>query len=121
MPESTKIRHHTSSAEEEGSSDPFLPDDLSNLLAADPARREPVAFDASGNRLAGHLYRPPGLEPGVQTPGIFMCGPISSVKEQTVPHYAEPFADAGYTVLTFDPSSFGESDGEPRFHYDPWR
>jgi uncharacterized protein len=24
-------------------------------------------------------------------------------------------------VLTFDPTGFGESEGEPRFHYDPWR
>jgi fermentation-respiration switch protein FrsA (DUF1100 family) len=102
-------------------SDPFLPDDLSNLLVADPSRREPVAFDASGNRLAGHLYRPPDADPGGATPGIVMCGPTSSVKEQTLPHYAERFADAGYTVLTFDPSGFGESEGEPRFHYDPWR
>jgi fermentation-respiration switch protein FrsA (DUF1100 family) len=43
-----------------------------------------------------------------------MCGPISSVKEQTLPHYAERFADAGYTVLAFDPIGFGESEGEPR-------
>jgi dipeptidyl aminopeptidase/acylaminoacyl peptidase len=27
--------------------------------------------------------------------------------------------DAGYTVLTFDSRSFGESEGTPRFHYDP--
>jgi dienelactone hydrolase len=102
-------------------SDPFLPDDPSNLLVADPARRDPVSFEASGNRLAGHLYRPPGADPGHATPGIVMCGPISSVKEQTLPHYGERFADAGYTVLAFDPSGFGESEGEPRFHYDPWR
>jgi uncharacterized protein len=102
-------------------SDPFLPDDPTNLLVADPVRRERVAFDASGNRLAGHLYRPPGADPGQATPGIVMCGPISSVKEQTLPHYAERFADAGYTVLAFDPSGFGDSEGEPRFHYDPWQ
>ena len=80
-----------------------------------------MAFNASGNRLAGHLYRPPGSSPGKATPGIVMVGPISSVKEQTLPHYAERFADAGYTVLAFDPSGFGESEGEPRFHYDPWQ
>ena len=101
--------------------DPFIPDDPSNLLVADPSRRAPLVFDASGNRLAGHLYRPAGADPGQATPGIVMCGPISSVKEQTLPHYAERFADAGYSVLTFDPSRFGESEGEPRFHYDPWR
>jgi uncharacterized protein len=102
-------------------SDPFLPDNPSNLLAADPARRDPVSFDAGANRVAGHLYRPTGADPRQVTPGIVMCGPVSSVKEQTLPHYAERFADAGYTVLTFDPSTFGESEGEPRFHYDPWR
>jgi uncharacterized protein len=100
--------------------DPWLPDDPSKLLVADPARREPISFVSAGNRLAAHLYRPPHAAPGDVTPGIVMTGPVSSVKEQTLPHYAERFADAGYTVLAFDPRGFGESDGEPRFHYDPW-
>jgi fermentation-respiration switch protein FrsA (DUF1100 family) len=59
------------------------------------------------------------MQAGTRTPGIVMMGPISSVKEQTLPHYAERFTDAGYTVLTFDSRSFGESEGAPRFHYDP--
>jgi fermentation-respiration switch protein FrsA (DUF1100 family) len=99
-------------------SDPWLPDDPANLLVADPSRREMVSFESDGNRLAAHLYRPP--ETSGPTPGIVMTGPVSSVKEQTLPHYAERFADAGYTVLAFDPRGFGESEGEPRFHYDPW-
>jgi fermentation-respiration switch protein FrsA (DUF1100 family) len=100
--------------------DHWLPENPADLLVADPARREPVAFDSDGHRLAAHLYRPPGAAPTVVTPGIVMCGPVSSVKEQTLPHYAERFADAGYAILTFDPRGFGESEGEPRFHYDPW-
>jgi uncharacterized protein len=100
--------------------DPFLPQPPAHLLVADPARREPTTFDSDGIRLAAHLYRPPQAEPGQATPGIVMCGPVSSVKEQTLPYYGERFADAGYTVLTFDPRGFGESEGEPRFHYDPW-
>ena len=100
--------------------DPWLPADPSKLLVADPRRREPVAFESDGHRLAGHLYRPPQAAPGDATPAIVMAGPVSSVKEQTLPHYAERFADAGHTVLTFDPRGFGESEGEPRFHYDPW-
>ncbi len=36
-----------------------------------------------------------------------------------MPHYAERFADAGYTVLTFDPRHLGASEGEPRGHNDP--
>ncbi len=100
--------------------DPFLPQPPARLLVADPARREVTSFDSDGLRLAAHLYRPPGADPDSPTAGIVMCGPVSSVKEQTLPHYAERFAEAGYTVLTFDPRGFGESEGEPRFHYDPW-
>lgn len=88
-----------------------------NALRADPSRREPVSYASDGLKIAAHLYRP--ANGGARTPGIVMCGPFSSVKEQTLPHYAERFADAGYTVLTFDPRSFGESEGEPRAHYDP--
>jgi fermentation-respiration switch protein FrsA (DUF1100 family) len=100
----------------------YLPADPANLLVADPSRRIAVDFRSDGIRLAGHLYRPLGIAEGTRTAGIVMCGPFSSVKEQTLPHYAERFADAGYTVLTFDPRGFGESDaapGRPRWHYDP--
>jgi len=92
------------------------------LLRAEPARRVSVRFDSDGIALAGHLYRPPKVPARARTPAIVMCGPISSVKEMTVPHYAERFADAGYSVLTFDPRSLGESGtapGRPRWHYDP--
>jgi hypothetical protein len=100
--------------------DPWLPQDPANLLVADPTRREATSLYSDGLRLAAHLYRPPQAEPGQPTPGIVMCGPNSSVKEQTLPHYAQRFAEAGYTVLTFDPRGFGESEGEPRWNYDPW-
>ena len=89
------------------------------ILHADPTRRTRVRFLSGEVELAGHLYRPPGLAAPVRTPAVAMCGPISSVKEQTLPHYAERLADAGYTVLTFDAAGFGESEGEPRFRYDP--
>lgn len=90
-----------------------------NFLEATSARRTAVKLKSAGLTLAGHLYRPPNVPAGAKTAGIVMAGPISSVKEQTLPHYAERFADAGYTVLTFDSRSFGESEGTPRFHYDP--
>jgi uncharacterized protein len=89
------------------------------VLTADPARRDDVRFDSDGLSLAGHLYRPPGAGSADRTAAIAMCGPSSSVKEQTLPHYAERFSDAGYTVLTFDSRTFGESEGEPRCYYDP--
>jgi fermentation-respiration switch protein FrsA (DUF1100 family) len=97
----------------------FVPADPADLLRADPSRRQAVTFTSATAKLAGHLYRPPGVAARERTPGVVLCGPISSVKEQTLPHYAQRLADAGYTALTFDPRNFGESDGEPRFRYDP--
>jgi uncharacterized protein len=97
----------------------FLPEDPADLLIADAARRSAVTFRSDGVTLAGHLYRPPGVGESERTPAVALCGPISSVKEQALPHYAERLADAGYTALTFDPRTFGESEGDPRAHYDP--
>jgi uncharacterized protein len=97
----------------------FLPEDPDDLLTADPARRSPVSFRSGDLTLAGHVYRPPDAGESERTPAVALCGPISSVKEQTVPHYAKRLADAGYTALAFDPRNYGESEGEPRSHYDP--
>jgi uncharacterized protein len=93
---------------------------MTEFLRADPARREDVTFPSMGEPIAGHLYRPPGAAEDERTAAVALCGPISSVKEQTLPHYAERLADAGYTALTFDPRGFGGSGGEPRARYDPW-
>ena len=79
-----------------------------------------MRFESRGEQLAGHLYRPAGAGPDERTAAVALCGPISSVKEQTLPHYGERLADAGYTALAFDPRGFGESGGEPRSRYDPW-
>jgi hypothetical protein len=110
----------TAAAAAEPLDDPhYLPRDPRNLLQADPTRRVPVSFRSGPLTLAGHLYRPREVAGSTRTPAIVMCGPFSSVKEQTLPHYAERFQDAGITVLTFDSRNFGESEGEPRWHYDP--
>jgi fermentation-respiration switch protein FrsA (DUF1100 family) len=106
-------------ADEQNPSAYFLPADHADLLVADPGRRQRVSFSVRGEMLAGDLYRPTDASPDERTPGVVLFGPISSVKEQTVPHYAERFADAGYTALTFDPRHFGESGGEPRYRYVP--
>ena len=94
---------------------------MTTYLTSDPTRRTPVRFPGPVAELAGHLYRPPAATADERTPAVALCGPISSVKEQTLPHYAERLADAGYTALTFDPTGFGESDGTPRGRYDPHR
>jgi fermentation-respiration switch protein FrsA (DUF1100 family) len=102
-------------------SDPryFEAQDPSNRLQADPSRRERVTYKSQGLDVAGHLYRPAGVPGGERAPAVVMPGPITSVKEETVPHYAERLADAGYAVLAFDPRHLGESEGEPRGLYDP--
>jgi uncharacterized protein len=115
-----RLRPPTAPRPDEGDpSDYFLPADPADLLHADPSRRQPVTFSVRGVSIAGHLYRPPGADPGARTAAVALCGPISSVKEQTLPHYAERLADAGYTALTFDPRHLGESGGTPRYRYEP--
>lgn len=116
-----RIRPTMAAAAEPVDDNHYLPADPALLLKADPKRRSPVRFKSNGVTLAGHLYRPPKFAPDRRTPAIIMCGPFSSVKEQTLPHYAERFAIAGYTVLTFDPRTYGESEGEPRGFHDPTR
>jgi uncharacterized protein len=84
----------------------------------DESRREAVSFPtAHGITLAGHLYPARG---GSKTPvpAVAMCGPMTSVKEETLPHYAGALQDAGYSVLTYDNRNFGESEGQPRQHID---
>ena len=109
----------TSGPNPEGTLSTALPSQDVQHLLAHPERRTLVHFQNGNLRLAGHLYRPPHASEQTRTPGVVMVGPLSSVKEQTLPHYAERLSDAGYTVLTFDPRNFGESEGEPRFHHDP--
>jgi uncharacterized protein len=118
-PKTIRLRPTAAAIQEPMDDRYYVPKDPDNLLRADPSRRTSVRFKSAGLELAGHLYRPKDAAPATRTPAIAMLGPISSVKEQTLPHYAERFSAAGYTVLTFDSRSFGESEGQPRFHYDP--
>jgi len=108
-------------AEPSEGSERFYVADPEHRLVADPGRRVDASFVSDGLRLAGHLYRPPQADSTERTAAVVMCGPSSSVKEQALPHYAQRFADAGYTVLTFDSRTFGASEGEPRCCYDPRR
>lgn len=91
---------------------------LNILPSVDQSVREKVSFQSDGLELAGHLYRPHQSAQGERTAALVMAGPMTSVKEETLPHYAAPLAEAGYTVLTFDNRNFGESEGEPRQHLD---
>jgi cephalosporin-C deacetylase-like acetyl esterase len=49
-----------------------------------------------------------------------MAGGWCYVKELVQPEYAKVFAAAGIAALVFDYRNFGDSDGQPRQHLDPW-
>jgi cephalosporin-C deacetylase-like acetyl esterase len=49
-----------------------------------------------------------------------MAGGWCYVKELVQPEYAKVFAGSGVAALVFDYRNFGDSDGEPRQHLDPW-
>lgn len=77
-----------------------------------------VEFRSSGSRIAAHLYLPD--RPGPH-PCVVMAGGWCYVKELAQPAYATVFARRGIAALVFDYRHFGESDGEPRQHIDPWQ
>jgi len=79
--------------------------------------RRDVEFKSSGITLRGHLYLPEGTGP---FPIVVMAGGWCYVKELVQPEYAKVFAAAGIAALVFDYRNFGDSDGEPRQHLDPW-
>jgi uncharacterized protein len=93
---------------------------LNRMPPVDDSRREAVSFPtAHGITLAGHLYPARG-DRGGPGPALVMSGPMTSVKEETLPHYAAALQDAGYSVLAFDHRNFGESGGRPRQHIDTY-
>jgi predicted acyl esterase len=79
--------------------------------------RKDVEFKSSGITLRAHLYLPEGDGP---FPAVVMAGGWCYVKELVQPEYAKVFAGAGIAALVFDYRNFGDSDGEPRQHLDPW-
>lgn len=73
---------------------------------------QPDSFQSGGTACAATVYRPvPATE---ATPVIVMAHGFGAIRALRLPAYAEPFAAAGYTVVTFDYRGFGDSDGTPR-------
>ncbi|OFW41689.1 MAG: peptidase S15 [Acidobacteria bacterium RIFCSPLOWO2_12_FULL_67_14] len=80
--------------------------------------QRPVEFNSKGSKVRGILETPKkGKGP---FPIVVMAGGWCYVKEIVMPHYAKKIVDAGLAVLRFDYRCFGESEGEPRQHIDPW-
>ena len=80
--------------------------------------RRDIEFISSGTAVRAHLYLPDeGKGP---FPTVIMAGGWCYVKELVQPEYAKVFAKAGIAALVFDYRNFGDSDGLPRQHLDPW-
>lgn len=77
-----------------------------------------IEFKSKGTTCRGMLKLPAdGKGP---FPLLVMAGGWCYTKEIVMPDYAEFFAQAGVACLIFDYRTFGESDGAPRQHADPW-
>ena len=79
-----------------------------------------VHFLSDGSTLAGHLYVPDNLQPGEQRPAVVVVSPGSGIKEQTSGRYADELNRRGFIALAFDHSTYGESEGYPRFDENPY-
>ncbi|MBI5310127.1 MAG: alpha/beta fold hydrolase [Actinobacteria bacterium] len=73
--------------------------------------REDVSFDSHGDRCAGWLYKPEGVE---NPPVVVLCHGLGAVREMALDKFSERFAQAGIAALSFTYRGFGDSEGEPR-------
>lgn len=70
-----------------------------------------------GITLVADLYKPKNTEGKLAA--IAVSGPYGAVKEQVSGRYAQILAERGFLTIAFDPSSYGESGGEPRYLTSP--
>jgi fermentation-respiration switch protein FrsA (DUF1100 family) len=78
-----------------------------------------VEFASGSLKLAGNLYLPADAQTeGRKLPAILLVTPCGGIKEQTAGLYAQLLSKHGFVTLAFDNSSFGESEGSPRFNED---
>jgi len=77
-----------------------------------------VEFNSCGKKIVGTLQLPDGAQGPM--PLLIMAGGWCYTKEIVMPYYAQYFHEVGVGTLLFDYRCFGESEGEPRQHIDPW-
>jgi fermentation-respiration switch protein FrsA (DUF1100 family) len=85
-----------------------------------PTMREEISFRSDGRLLLGHLYLPDQLAAGERLAAVVVVGPASSTKGQVPAIYAKRLSELGYAAVAFDHTSYGESEGAPRFDEDPF-
>jgi acetyl esterase/lipase len=76
-------------------------------------RVEETTFRSESVDCAARVYRP-DVARGEITPCIVMANGFSLTSDDGLPAFAERFAQAGITALTFDFRHLGRSGGEPR-------
>jgi fermentation-respiration switch protein FrsA (DUF1100 family) len=64
--------------------------------------------------VAGNLFVPKSLKPGVKNAAIIVGHPMGAVKEQSANLYATKLAEQGFITLSIDLPYWGESEGRPR-------
>lgn len=74
---------------------------------------EESTFRSEGVDCVARIYRP-GVAAGQVSPCVVMANGFSLTRDDGLPAFAERFADAGITALTFDFRHLGGSCGEPR-------
>ncbi len=84
---------------------------MRDTLGDDAAAETAFGFECDGLRLGATLFLAPGAGP---SPAVLLCHGGGGVQDIAVRTYAARFAAAGVTAMTFDYSTWGESDGEPR-------
>lgn len=81
--------------------------------------KKDIEFNAEGVTLRGWLYLP--NDSTKKFPAIIMAHGFASVKEMHLDKYAEKFAQNKFSVIVFDYSGFGGSDGYPRQEVNPYK
>jgi len=77
--------------------------------------RKAVSFNNRfGIKLDADLYLPKDLDKTQESRAIVIGAPYGGVKEQAPGIYAQEMAKRGFVALTFDPSYYGYSGGNPR-------
>lgn len=75
-----------------------------------PEGREDISFIVKGDKISGWLYTPKGISKGC----IIMSHGFNGTKDCLLENYATRFTQEGYSVITYDYRTYGESEGEPR-------
>ncbi len=87
------------------------PIDRAGTDATEAVTERRFHFSCDGLRLAATLFRPAGTGPH---PAVLLCHGGGGIQDIAVRDFGARFAAAGFAAMTFDYSTWGESEGMPR-------